>query len=168
MNAEMLRLAALFVAACVLWVLLACAETTSSQTSIGSWEHELLDVYFQVSAYLIHVESLRDSLDFGVGRSSDCDPRITAESHAKVSRRLEELLSSANEYRIRKHSIEKLKKLSAAWMEVRKRQLAVWTQSGDLENSEPRERCMRPSALSDLRLEIDANMKAVISQQAIP
>lgn len=125
---------------------------------------ELADLHFQIAGFWLHLDTARDAIDLERATVAYCDPEATSESYQTINHRLGRLIQRAEAEHDAQGIIANLRNVQTSWSELRMRQTSRWAQTSGLSGVEPQERCMRPSGLADLRLEVESNIRDALKE----
>ena len=138
-----------------------CASEQSNKQR-GAWTIELADLHFEIAAFWLHLDTLRDAIDLERATVASCDPDRTSEPYHMISDRLVRLIQRAEARQDESEIIAILRNVQASWSEMRVRQTSRWLETSTAPGIDPKERCMRPSGLADLRLEIETSIREAL------
>jgi hypothetical protein len=114
-----------------------------------------------MNGYQLRLETMRDAYESGAASPVQCDPAGDKEAHEGVTKLLTRLAADAPKLGFQKDVIERLQHIQSEWQLLRSRQETKWSESVNIEGLDPRDRCMRASAVAWTRMAIDRDMSSV-------
>jgi hypothetical protein len=143
------------------WLIAGCT-THHSGTELAAWGDSLIDTQTRMNGYQLRLETLRDAIESDAASVDQCNPARDAESHETVTKLLDSLAADAPERCFKEDVVARLHHIQNEWQLLRRRQETKWSESAAVEGLDPRERCMRASAVAATRLEIDRDMSRIL------
>ncbi|HEY1212543.1 MAG TPA: hypothetical protein VGE93_02820 [Bryobacteraceae bacterium] len=135
----------------------------AAEPHLIEWLDKLIDIQFKISSQLLHLETSRDAVELGVSTPAEtCDPTASKPVYDSVDLSLSQLIADAPKFRMSSQEVARLHAVQKVWASVARRHRRTWSESDDLPGIQPADRCLRASAVTDSRLELEREMSALL------
>jgi len=135
--------------------------------TLDTWLDQAIDVQKQMSVYLLKLDTFRDVVELRDASATHvCDPARVLDSHRQVSTSLEKLAADQARVGLDQPGQVALSRVVKSWSSILKLQQSHFRRTSAVKDLDPKERCLRPSALTDVRIDLLEDFTLVLKAAA--